>query len=493
MPSSVPEFRRSALPRGALPAMAVLTLARLAVAAFVPLSADEAYYWIWSRGLQGGYLDHPPMVALWIRIGTALAGATPLGVRLLGPLSAALGTVLLWRAGEALFPGRHAGLRAALLFNATLMAGVGTVIMTPDTPLMFFWIACLWALAEFSRARNGWWLVLAALAAGWGFDSKYTAAFLAVGALLWLLWVPALRRILATPTPYWGALFGTQAILPVIRWNQAHGWASFLRQGGRVVHWHPADAPRLLVELLLSQAGLATPLIFALGAAGLAVAARRAAREREAGATLLAAMSLPAIAVFVEHCLAGRVQGNWPAIVYPAAALAAGALAPPAWRKLRAPAVALGLAVTGAAYFQAMTGALPIPPARDPTALKLAGWGGLARRAARLGALEGTSYVAATDYAVAAELAWHLPGGAVGVERRWGYFALPAAPIAGRTGLLVRSLHRAGPPDPAPWQSVRALGTLWRRRDGARIEGYRLYRVIARAPGTVPAAVLPGR
>ena len=47
-------------------------------------SPDEAYYWVWSRALAAGYLDHPPMVALWIRAGTWIAGDTALGIRLLG-------------------------------------------------------------------------------------------------------------------------------------------------------------------------------------------------------------------------------------------------------------------------------------------------------------------------------------------------------------------------------------------------------------------------
>src|SRR5664279_3412169 len=65
--------------------VAVLTAVRLTLSAWMPLAPDEAYYWIWSRALAPGYLDHPPMVALWIRAGTAVAGDGPLGVRLLGP------------------------------------------------------------------------------------------------------------------------------------------------------------------------------------------------------------------------------------------------------------------------------------------------------------------------------------------------------------------------------------------------------------------------
>src|SRR5580704_12397486 len=107
--------------RSAWIALAALTVARLLVAAVTPLSPDEAYYWVWSRALAGGYPDHPPMVALWIRVGTFVAGDGPLGVRLLAPFATALGTVLLFRAGDDFFPGRGAGLTAALLLNATLL------------------------------------------------------------------------------------------------------------------------------------------------------------------------------------------------------------------------------------------------------------------------------------------------------------------------------------------------------------------------------------
>ncbi|MBN8892936.1 MAG: glycosyltransferase family 39 protein, partial [Rhodospirillales bacterium] len=108
-------------------ALLVLTLARLLVAALTPLAPDEAYYWVWSRALAAGYFDHPPMVALWIRAGTALAGDTALGIRLLGPLSGLFGSLLLADAAERLFPGRRLGVPAAVLMNATLLFGIGGV------------------------------------------------------------------------------------------------------------------------------------------------------------------------------------------------------------------------------------------------------------------------------------------------------------------------------------------------------------------------------
>ena len=44
-----------------------LVALRLVAAAFTPITFDEAYYWMWSKHLAGGYYDHPPMVAVVIR------------------------------------------------------------------------------------------------------------------------------------------------------------------------------------------------------------------------------------------------------------------------------------------------------------------------------------------------------------------------------------------------------------------------------------------
>src|SRR6195952_1979945 len=126
--SGVPDDRIGVL-RGLAAAIAVVTLIRLAMAAAVPLSPDEAYYWVWSRALAPGYLDHPPMVALWIWAGTHLAGDGALGVRLAGPISVALGSLLLADAAERLLPGRQAGWRAAGAVDGQALGGRGPGVM----------------------------------------------------------------------------------------------------------------------------------------------------------------------------------------------------------------------------------------------------------------------------------------------------------------------------------------------------------------------------
>lgn len=460
-------------------ALALLTLLRLVVAAVTPLSTDEAYYWVWSRALAPSYLDHPPMVALWIRAGTWIAGDTALGVRLFGPLCAALGTLLLADAGEQLFPGRCAGFRGAVLLNATLAFGLGAVAMTPDTPLLFFWTAALWALARFAASERGAWLAAAGLLAGFALASKYTAVFLPAGALIWLLAVPLLRRWFATGWPWLAALLASGCFAPVLTWNAGHHWASFVRQGGRAGAWEPERAIRFLGELIGGQIGLATPLVFLIFVAGIVSAAWTAWQKREPGAVLLAALTLPPLVVFAEHGLGDRVQGNWPGIVYPTMALAGGALAGALWHRLWAPAVAIGLAMTLAVYWHVAIAKLPFAPRIDPAALRLAGWPGFASELDALMRQDGAKFVAADDYGVAAELAFYLPPGpaVLGAERRWRLFALPEARIEGQRGLLLRSTRRDAAVDRAEWGSVEEIGHLSRLNGGQEIEGFRVYRV----------------
>src|ERR1043165_4316820 len=86
----------------ALTILALVAL-RLVAAAYTPITFDEAYYWMWSKALAGGYYDHPPMVAYVIRAGTMIAGDTVLGVRLVSILLALPMTWAVYQAAAVLF------------------------------------------------------------------------------------------------------------------------------------------------------------------------------------------------------------------------------------------------------------------------------------------------------------------------------------------------------------------------------------------------------
>lgn len=409
-----------------------LVALHLGLAAFLPLIPDEAYYWIWSLQLQPGYFDHPPMVAVWMRAGEILLGHGSLGTRLLAPLASALGSILLWRAAEDFFPHRSAGLVAAALFNATLLGGAVSVLLTPDAPLLFFWIATIAALGRWLATGDDRWWIAAGLALGAALLSKYTGLFLIIAVGLWLATASAGRAALRTPWPWTALALALAVFAPNVAWNAAHGWVDFFKQGARLGQSNFSPAFIFLPDLALSQIGLATPLVFALAALG----TWRLARAGDARASLLSWLTLTPTALFVEHALFDRVQGQWPAIIYPSACVAAAALPAPLLARWLKPSLALGFALILTVYVQAVVAPFPVPAIVDPTATQFAGWREFTAALARRGA----PFVTADGYATLAAIAYYAPPGVVvaGFDSRWTYFDLPSArSLGGATGLMV--------------------------------------------------------
>ena len=301
-----------------------LVALRLVGAAWTPLTFDEAYYWMWSKHLAFGYYDHPPLVSLIIRLGTMIAGDTEFGVRLVSILLALPMRYAVYRTAAILFGGQRVAATATILLNVTLMAAVGTLIVTPDAPLLVASSFVLFFLAKVLETGRGvWWLAVGA-AVGAALLSKYTALFFGPAILIWLVSVAKLRRWLLTPWPYLGGLVALVLFTPVILWNADHHWVSFLKQMGRarIEDFRPV----FIAELIPTQIAFATPLVFILGAMGLHALAWRHAGTFAARA-LINAMFWTIVAYFVWHSLHARVEANWFAPVYPALAIAAAVAA----------------------------------------------------------------------------------------------------------------------------------------------------------------------
>src|SRR5580693_3255897 len=202
--------------------IAALVVLRLVAAAVTPLTFDEAYYWMWSKHLAGGYYDHPPMVALVIRLGTMIAGDTELGVRLVSILLALPMSWAVYRAAAILFGGHRLASTATLLLNATMMAAAVTMTVTPDATLLVASSFVLFLLAKvLETGRGAWWLAVG-VAVGSALLSKYTALFFGPAILIWLVTVPKLRHWLISPWLYLGGLVALALFSPVILWNANH-------------------------------------------------------------------------------------------------------------------------------------------------------------------------------------------------------------------------------------------------------------------------------
>jgi 4-amino-4-deoxy-L-arabinose transferase-like glycosyltransferase len=394
--------------------LALLVL-RLLAAAWTPLTFDEAYYWIWSKHLAGGYYDHPPMVALVIRAGTMIAGDTELGVRLVSILLALPMSFAVFQSAALLFGGLRVAATATILLNVTLMAAVGTTIITPDSPLIFAASFVLFFLAKLlETGRGAWWLAVGA-AVGFGLLSKYTALFFGPAILIWLLVVAKQRRWLLSPWPYLGGIVALAMFAPVILWNAEHHWVSFIKQIGRarIEDFNPT----FIAELVPIQFVFATPLVAILGAMGLYALFMRKTGAMSAR-VLIDVMFWVIALYFVWHALHARVEANWLAPVYPAFAIAAAVAGHLVVWEARAQRLAdfclrwaspLAIMMFVLLIVQANTGVLT-GYRRDPTVRSVGiGWRTLAAEVEAARVRTGATCVLAPDYGTVSWLAFYLP------------------------------------------------------------------------------------
>lgn len=251
---------------------------RVVFSACVELMPEEAYYWNYSRHLDIGYLDHPPLVAWLIRAGTTLFGNTEFGVRFGALCCGVTASFFIYRLTREVFG--QASALAALIFAQVLpyffMSGM---LMTPDAPLAAAWAASLFYLERaLVGGRSGAWLGVG-LAMGIGMISKYTIGMVGLAALIFMIADVPSRRWFRRWEPYAAVLIAAAVFSPVIVWNAQHDWASFAFQTSRRL----AERPQFSLHKLI---GAAIVLITPVGVFGAWAAffsgGRPAARDADA-------------------------------------------------------------------------------------------------------------------------------------------------------------------------------------------------------------------
>src|SRR5450631_1207634 len=233
-------------------AVAVVVFAsalRLIYGAQVELMPEETYYWNYSRHLDIGYLDHPPMVAWLIRLGTLLFGDTEFGVRFGALCCGTVSSFFIYRLARNVF-GEASALLALAMAQVLPFFFLAGMIMTPDAPLTAAWAASVYFLerALIAGRRRAWFW--AGLSLGLGLLSKYTIAMLGAGTFLFTALDPTSRRWFRRWEPYAAVFIAAAVFAPVLVWNAQHEWASFAFQTSRRL----AEAPRFSLHRLVAAA-----------------------------------------------------------------------------------------------------------------------------------------------------------------------------------------------------------------------------------------------
>jgi dolichyl-phosphate-mannose-protein mannosyltransferase len=449
--------------------IAAMTCMRGVYASLIDLRTDEAYYWTWSKESVLCFLDHPPMIAWFIRAGTAIFGDTNFGVRFAGLAAMLISQLLLADIVRRVTHDIRAVLVAVLMPEAALYYGLLMAKVAPDVALIPFALAMIWALVRLAESDDGRWWLAAGTFAGLALLSKFTVAMLLPAVAAFML-VPQWRgRWLSSPYPWLAALIAVALFLPVLIWNAAHDWASFKFQLVRASASHEWSL-RTVGDFVGLQFGQVGPILLPVVLSGVALTAWRGYRKRDAVAILLSTCVVVPFGYFFWKSLSLRIGDTWPMFLWPAGFAAAAiniAMVEredfPAWMVRSTvfwarTAIASGLVLVVLVFFYSVLSPWNLIGRTDPIGGE-AGYAEVASQAEAAMKETGATWIATTDYRTYAMLRWHLkdrvPVIQINERARFIGFRDPDMNrVRGHTGLYV-----AREPDDADpiWASTSAV------------------------------------
>jgi 4-amino-4-deoxy-L-arabinose transferase-like glycosyltransferase len=396
--------------------IAAMTLMRVIYASLLDLRTDEAYYWTWSKESVLCFLDHPPMIAWFIRFGTAIFGDTNFGVRFAGVLAMLVTQLLLADIVRRVTHDVRAVLIAVLMMEAALYYGLLMAKVSPDVALIPFTTAMVWALVRLAESDDPRWWLAAGVFAGLSLLSKFTAGMLLPAVAAFMLVPPWRARWLRSLYPWAAALIAFALFLPVVIWNMQHDWASFRFQLVRAAATHEWSL-RTLGEFIGLQFGLVGFILLPVVVTGIALTAWRGYRRMDAVAILLSTAVIVPFVYFLGKSLGLRVGDTWPMFLWPlgfaAAAINLTMLDREGWPKAfissslwwaRA-AIASGIAFVVAVFLYYVATPWNFIGRTDPVGGE-AGYEQIVRRAEVELQKTGASWIATTDYRTYSMLRW---------------------------------------------------------------------------------------
>ena len=278
------------------------------------LAPDEAYYWDWSRNLAFGYYSKPPMVAWVIAFFTRLGGDYPFFVRVGAVLFSLGSSIVIFYLGKALFNSK-VGCWACIIANATPGFAVGSVIMTIDPPMMFFWGLTIFLLHRaLSGKEKGYWY-MAGVSLGLGLLSKYTIVALVPSLLLYLAFSPTKRFWLKKKEPYLFMLIGLLILSPNLYWNYMNQWPSIKQPAGLVVDSNLSSFTTF-IWFFGPQAGILSPITFLLVLYGMWQGGKEGFFHYNDRYLFLFCHAMPLLGFFLILSLFSVCYVNWAAPAY---------------------------------------------------------------------------------------------------------------------------------------------------------------------------------
>lgn len=214
----------------ALLAIAGSLLVRFWLALDIPLVADEAYYWEWSRRLAFSFYDQGPGVAVYIRAFTAVFGDTQFALKLAAIAAAAISLLCFHASTRWLSFQPWQRLVAVLVVLALPGFFGGAILIMHDSPLMIAWSAALYFTIRYITSgsspanRSTGFLLAIFVCVGLGALAKHTMVFFALAFALWMLSDRREWALFRVPAFWIGCGISIAILAPIFIWNAQNNW-----------------------------------------------------------------------------------------------------------------------------------------------------------------------------------------------------------------------------------------------------------------------------
>jgi membrane-associated phospholipid phosphatase len=414
----------------------VLLAGRIFYISYGPLqlSPDEAHYWEWSRRPDLSYYSKGPLIAYLIGLTTAIGGANELGVRFLAPFFLFFSSLIIYRLSIELYNDSRIGVLAGLLLQFIPLFAAYGIIMTIDSPFIFFWILSLYLFFKAIRENKIIWWALLGVSTGLGMLAKYSMAFFYICGAIYLIMEKEKRGLLKDLKTYLPLIISLILFLPVLVWNIKNDFVTFRHTGGHLGIYEGLKLrPLSFLEFIGSQFGVITPFLFiafmiAIFQLTVTFATNREKKNRTVTSPstvtsqpiehtlFLVSFSLPVLLFFLLKSLQAKVQANWPLMAYPAMMLLSVAWYVDKWQSLKkwmrylfVLSLAFLLFITPFLYFPGMLG---LPSRFDPSS-RLRGWKELGKKVTLIAEEmkhRGPFFIASDKYQVSSEIAFYTEG-----------------------------------------------------------------------------------